>query len=1110
MPVPDLQPLLDRLDGTFHAERVRTLAVLGRDHAGDATLGHLLDGLSTQSWYHHELALVAATAAGDRDRLRRALSHPSPRIRSYVLAHLAGADLAPEEILELLLNGSADDRRLLRRFINRNGLTEVAEAVIDTARRELGDREAATLLPGCSGDTVRRLLPELRYAMPSLRPLARRHPAVLLDYVDGELRGLSRGLKDRFWTEMGSAVAEMALAEPDRTLRLIEDLGPSWVLPWGVPRVLGHLIRFAPSRLARLIATDEFARQNGWRVPTSLCRNSTCFSDADRVAMARVFRERESMLFTWIGSFPPSERADLFARSLDDIDSTNKTWLPESLDVLPHEIRHVEARRILALRQVRISEVLTLEYTAFLPLAEAREALGAEAGRAKAEDRALGYDLLISCARRERSRDAIAEVLRSCGRLRNEQDPVRFRAVRALAGVRPSTFGDDHLEDLQTLVTAVVEARDTSSATRRELANIGFALLGDAVDDPTGARFQFALGTLERLAGARGSFSFPRLDRVLRRGAERHLIDSLMPRVEREASVDRYGLAISLAESLRKRAWGHAGLQDVLERATRAANDSTVRRAVGLWLGDPRARAERVARVIAGDESTVALPVVLTTLVRSRQDLLDVLLGTRPLKGRFLKGNVRYVPVISGGFERWLPRQCQAYRAALDSLIATPATTEGTKLSAIRALGRLPQIGADALSPYLAASDVPVQEAALHGLAWTDQPERVLARLVDDAGTDRARVAVYAATRCARFVPRAEVESPLRNLLNSDGAKVTAKKEAARLLGTLRPRGAVDVLIGAFGAESAHRDVRVAIGRSLRGSLDDDRVWPILAGLSSGTDDEARSLLDTTAGQLPPRHRARYAELVLGLSGSMSQRVRASAFVVLGSWARWSSQAAAAVRDAIEDLGAGPEWQWALQSLGVMLADSTGWQEAVDLVATLNRRADPGELDAGAERDLPSAQRLSSVVHEMANLSFYVRADHRHDLHRVADALGGGLDAMTVRLAAADWNDPMPVFAAVGRHMDAHPLLAPAAMTAAGRALTRDEPWWGVGTLGPAADDLIGEGSLGTGALALELVESAGARFDWPVDWRGRLRALRSHPSPDVASLARRIWTAQE
>ncbi|MCZ0990976.1 hypothetical protein O1M54_45130 [Streptomyces diastatochromogenes] len=47
-----------------------------------------------------------------------------------------------------------------------------------------------------------------------------------------------------------------------------------------------------------------------------------------------------------------------------------------------------------------------------------------------------------------------------------------------------------------------------------------------------------------------------------------------------------------------------------------------------------------------------------------------------------------------------------------------------------------------------------VAEGALAALPWTDRPRQALPVLLEQAGGDRARVAVYAAERAARFTAR--------------------------------------------------------------------------------------------------------------------------------------------------------------------------------------------------------------------------------------------------------------------------------------------------------------------------------------------------------------------
>ena len=934
------------------------MAQLGRAHAGDPGLPSLLDGLTGESEYHHRLALVAAEASGDEMRLRTALAHSSPRVRAFAFAHLGPRAVAPDTVLRVFLEGSAEDRRRLRRFVKRTGRTDIAEVVIDEIRRELGDGEAGALLAACGDATVRRLLPEMRYAMASLASLARRHPGPVLDYLEDALAVASPGPRDSLWLQMGTALDALATVDPERILRLVEEHGPSNVIPYGLYPSLGRLIRLAPARVAPLLVREEYVGSLRRHLPSALRANARSFTHVDRVAIARALREHE-VFFLFIGRLAPGDRGRVFAEALTDLDTSTTIWSPGNLEVLPRAVRHAEARRILSLRAIRESDTARLTYSSFLPLSEARAVLAPELIRSRAEDRAAGYGLLIACARRERSADALTEALRSTGRLRHEQDPVRLAAVQALESVSPNQIADEHLDDLGALVRAAIDARDTSPATIHNLTSVAFGLIVDAARDPDSERSRFALAVLDDLAGLGGSLTFPPVARRLPPRAAISVVDALMPRLEVDAGRDRYGMALALAETLNRRAWGHVGLQAIIEGATSAANESVVRTAVGLWLSDPRTRSGRVGRLVAKDESTVVLPAVLDTITGSRQELLDVVLRRRPLRGRFLKGDVRDVPLMNGPFDRWLPRQVDAYRSALGQLIDTPGGREWSKYAAIGLLARLPVVGAEAVRPYLLSGDVAVQEAALAGLAWTDRPGAALDELLAYAGGDRARVAVYAASRCARFVPRRDLGPPLMGLVADPAAKVTSRKEAARLLGMHRPPGAVDALMALGLRDDSHPDLRIAIGRALRGALDDERVWAVFARIAAGADDEARSLLQTGPTQIPPRHRSRYAEFVLAATRSGREQVRSEALGLLGSWAPWATSAPAVAVAAIEDLDVGREWRRAVDALPCMMRDGSGWEEVDELVATLAGRADASDLDAGTERDRPSCSASS-------------------------------------------------------------------------------------------------------------------------------------------------------
>lgn len=172
-------------------------------------------------------------------------------------------------------------------------------------------------------------------------------------------------------------------------------------------------------------------------------------------------------------------------------------------------------------------------------------------------------------------------------------------------------------------------------------------------------------------------------------------------------------------------------------------------------------------------------------------------------------------------------------RSALIGLIDDPATKTWTVASAIRILVSLPGDGIERLGPYLASDDVVRVEAALAGLARTDTPQDAFPLLLSRSATDRARVAIYAATRCARFVPVTELSGVLEDAL-AGNSKITSRKEMLRLIGQHRTLRALSILSEIATRPEVHRDLRIAAGRSLRTFLDEEPAWSALETARAG------------------------------------------------------------------------------------------------------------------------------------------------------------------------------------------------------------------------------------------------------------------------------------
>ncbi len=1116
MPVPSHPELLGRLEPLTHAERERTMAELGRDHRGDEVLGTLLDRLLAGSTAEACWALRSAIAAHDTARVVASAADPRVRVRSLAVTHLVEAGADDDTLRALIDRASTADRRRLLRVIARHGRHDLADGLVDELRARWGDRDATRLLPTCSDATVRRVLPEVAHAVVSWSSLARSHPDLVLEHIEVSVSPLRGADREVAWLTVGRAAAAVSRARPDEVLALLERAGPASGVPVTMAGELSRLVRHDPSRTMALVLAPMGRAVERGVLPTGVVRAAAALPHAERVRAARVVRDDPWALAALLARFAPSERGAVFTEAFDDVDTTATVWAPTLLEVLPRGIRVGEARRILDLPQVTASPELARTYEALLPFDEALTLLEPTLAARTGEERAPAYRLLTVSGCLARDPDALTAVLERLQRVRNEQDPVRHAALGALTRLPAHLVGPAHVALLDALVTAAVESRDTSHATVYALTEVEVKVLAGAAPEPDGPVFTHALSALERLAGADGSLHLGRLDRRLRRGDEHRVVAALARRLHDDADRDRYRLALALAAALGRRAWAVPELQAVLERGALTLRTSADAQAViDRWLTDPSTRGERVGRLVAADASVVALAPVRSAIATRRQDLVDLLVSTRRIRGRFLSGGVRTVPILTRGPATWLPRQQRAYAAALRALVDDPATATWTRMAAIRALARIPDVGAEALIALVDDGDVVVAEAALGGLPWTDRPEGALDLLLARAGSEHARVAVYAAARSARFASPAVLAGAVSRLLDDPDSKVTARKEAVRILGANRAPASVDLLL-ALCERQWHRDVTMALGRTVR-DLDDPRAGALLDRLAAGTADEARSLLDTDPDALPPALRTAFAERVVRIAEHDDPTTRSAALGALGRWARWASEPAAdvAARQVL-DPARSSTWDRAASALVRMAGDGRGVDRLDEVLVALASRDARAEADALADRDVPSRQRLVAVVDALGALDEPAAAGLRPDLRRWADGLS--TDPSTLALAAAlevravDWDDLSAGLLAVAARVAEVPVVAAAVASPVHNGLVRNRRRWSPSELVAAVDALVADDRPGSRQLAAALVGPAGEATGWDDASRALLRRLRDAAASDpaVATVLVRVVTARE
>ncbi|MGW2230404.1 hypothetical protein [Streptomyces formicae] len=1105
------------------------------DTAGTGTggLAALLADWDARGPYERRLAALAAFAGRDVAFLAGRLTDPDPVVAGYAL-RAARALPVPDEALEAAYaDAPAARRRRLAGVLASGARPALAERLVVRLRETWGDTEAARLLPGCSSSFVARHLPALAHAVDGWTRLARRHPDPVLDHAGTALaeRGSGRQRQD-WWQAHATTVAALAPLRPERVLALLERYGPD-TLPHALNRGLGPLVEADAERvIGWIISPDRTEQRYEPAPPPGVLRRLVRAEPASLPALGRHWAPRDDQFTALVKAMAPSRRPAFIDAVIAEGARSDPAF--RVLGLLPRERRWAEVRRVAA---EFTGESWSLwdqwDTLAHGPFAEARTALLAAVRRSDSDDRAAAWPILVACAARDGGRPAVTELLALLGGLRNEQDPVRGAALTALAAAHPRILRAEDTAALDRIATDALEVRDSSRAGRTALRTLAERVLVEHATEDEPALRDWALRVLERIAGRVGVPDFGALDHVLRRGQERQVVDALRPWLDAAAGRADFRLLLGLAEALGRRAQLLPELQDLLATALERGDDDTFEAAARLWLAAPATRGERVAAIVAREPSAIVLAPVRRAVSLRRTDLLDVLLADAPPYGRFLvRGARRPLPDL-GDSDRWLPRQQRAAARLAGQAAADVSLPLDVRAAAIRAAAPIPVSGRELAMRHKDDPDVVVAEAALAALPWTDRPQDAVAVLLDEAGGERARVAVYAAARAAHFTAPSELALLLGTLLGGERrAKVTSRKEAVRLAARLLPqRQAVALLTRAFHAPDRHPDVRAAVVRALPPLLEVADAWPLL-------DDAARSdaepvldaLLRVTPWELAEGQRRGYAAVV----GSAYDACLASTdgFAGLGMlqsfgvWCRYAPDLADRLVRTVCDLGSRTHWQyaaWTLRELAVSelphpvggAAPGSALHGAVaELLAAAH--GPEGGCDAREDRDVPALQRLRTLVSRGTEHGQWQRPEF---LEGLAAQLASEplLVAERADLLCGLVDPSAEPAALLARLLDLAEALEGAGVSVAAQTAGRlragrahRTPPRHTGSLLVTTDRLAREGGTVTGLLAAGLVAEWGAGLGWPEEWRALLRALRGHPDPDVRHEAYRTLTETE
>ncbi|MEU4602143.1 hypothetical protein AB0F43_04100 [Kribbella sp. NPDC023972] len=1097
--------LLRSIDGLSYGQRVRFLADRARELTG------LLAELGRGDAFERTLGIQIAEVARETSYITRVLHDPEPAVRTRALAAVArGVPVSDDDLRILYDDAPAALRSKLVSLVRRTRREHLATRLIDEHRARWGDVAATGLLEATDRATFARLLPDLAYCVTpgGWRRLAKHHPAEVVDFAT---RTLPTGEdRDEWWQGVGHGVTAALGHDPDAVLALIKQAIPAHDLSVAVLDIIGPLADRDPAGVLELVLAPDRRAVVPQALTPAFRRRLHRYSDEELIALGRILWPDLTGL---LHDLAPSRRATIFEAVTGSVDLSQAVLSEELLDVLPRTTRHEQARRMIALPVVTENTLYRWRVLAQLPYEEAFAELESEVRRPDENHRAGVYRAVLRAAGRSRRPSVLADALRwAAERVRNDRDHVRSTVLFALTAIPPSLLGDEHVDQLETLLTDALNARDTSWATRRALTKLAErGVVQGALGNRPGL-LDWGLQAHARLTENGGSINLYGLIDGLPRGREVDVYDVLRPSIEAAAKRNEFGLAFAVAAALGRRAWSLDQLQDVLEQAVWSNQENTVQQACRYWLDAPWTRLDRCQRIIDRDVRMARWHPVWWVVTEFRTDLLDPVFAAADQIRRFDRNSPAW-EVPDYAIRLWLPRQQARYAELLVGAARDARMPQWYRASAVKMLGHVP--GA-ALDQFLRSDDVLLQEAALSGLAWTNRPDVALPLLLAHASDDRARVAMYAASRAARYVRPSLLPGLLQPVLAGLGAKITSRKEAVRLLGELRAPGAGAVLTEAW--PSAHRDVRAAIASTVsQYLLYDPAAWAVLEQAVHDSAATAVVLTERRAYAVPVVYRSRYADLLIAVTTRTEPEVVGHALAALQGWARHNRAAARVCADFIIDLTRrNGLWGTAVASLVGIVATNPddGLDELVDVVRLLVRlESDPDLPNAAADRDHPARQRLSYLVKQLTEQLSGRSAKVRQLLKQVAAELTGPdflhlhLQLLVTSLQGSQLAEEL---AAVRRTVVDNPIAAHFAADLLRHRLTATESTWTPSSLLEVTTNLVHSDDLTSGLFAHTLLATAAPRAGWASEWRTLLQTLRTHPSPPIRHQALDLTTSPE
>ena len=821
-----VEELLQQLEPLTHAARVQTMIELGR--RSDEESKALIIALEQGDFFERFMALYSCFGSRDSAQVRRALADASQIIRGLAI-RLLPLVCDESELQSVLESASAQVRRPILWKLHQHHHQRLVDGVLEPLL-EQQDTQWLQLLPLGSPALVGRHAARFRQqaTQAQWKRLAHLHPGAALDLLQ-QWASEATTFDQRLLNTVNAMLPALLRANAEGALALVSALRRTIALENISEKNLRRLVKAYPKEMAELIWANH-KKFNG-----------TFSAIAPWLSVEQLltlYDEDENIIgygLIWSRYLTPEQRLAVYTAGrklfLDDRELADAIKT-----LLPADQREPEARKGIAPLQSKPDEERSvIEFIKFLPWNDALPLLEPFFHTSDVYLRQDAIQSLIEVVRYQRSHlpDALA-LLRT---YRAEHDNVRRAFLESLETLPPGIWREDHLADLTEIIRHGLNDVGLSPETLHVITNLLLKLLPA---HPDWAVIQLATVLQERGLTAPKGRGKNRAPIGLSDEHVQRLLAALLPIFQTWLEREQEDDVLKVIDWFAGYTTAFATLLPLLTallRQTRAPQ--TAETIFGMMTRRSfQGFQTLIPTLLQEDRSWITFPSVSAYLHRRRQDLLPPFLAFQPYAGRWNNGRKPFLVPIPRRFTA-PPAQQERYAETLLEIIGAEAQESQVQIQAVQRLAQLPNISAARLVALASDARSVVRTTALFALGRLDTDDG-LPTLIESLQDARARIAVHPLRSFLRRMPPAEALEIVRSIPMN---RVTVAKERVRLTAEIGSEEAYQELL-ALEQRDLHRDVRLALLRSLVRYLDRPATWTIFERASQSADiDVAQEIL---------------------------------------------------------------------------------------------------------------------------------------------------------------------------------------------------------------------------------------------------------------------------